>query len=93
MKWQIGLTDQLILLAREAGFEPTPAALDTATQVLKTRVLPLHYSRIFTSYDHIDHSQFFFFELFFYMELNLYYIRAQYYHIVQFSIFRGYNKG
>lgn len=31
-------------MAGVAGFEPTPTALDTATLVLKTSVLPLHYT-------------------------------------------------
>lgn len=37
---------RLIEMAGVAGFEPTPVALDTTTQVLKTRVLPLHYTPI-----------------------------------------------
>lgn len=30
MKWQIGLTDQLILLAGVAGFEPAPEGLEAS---------------------------------------------------------------
>ena len=36
----------MIILAGAVGFEPTPAVLDAATQVLKTCVLPLHYAPI-----------------------------------------------
>ena len=33
-------------MAGATGFEPVPTALETATQVLKTCVLPLHYAPI-----------------------------------------------